>query len=108
MCVQISGPTLNPASVFGGKATASIRVRSASPTTVTVTCDPGELGPVQTRTRTVGPGAIVTVQFTVNASGAAPGVYTIIVTVDQPEPECAPESRAVTLTVLVPALKVKV
>lgn len=106
MCFQIlNGPTVNPASLLGGTATVSIRIRSAAPTSVKVTCDPGELGPMQIRTRTVGPSGAVTVSFTVNASGAAPGVYTIIVTVDPPEPECASESRAVTLTVLVPPTK---
>lgn len=106
MCFQItSGPTVTPATIKAPRSvTVRIKLRSATPATATVTCDPQGLGPVQTRTVSLGPiGKDVT--FTVQVGDVGPGAYPIVVRVEQDG--CGPVEQEVHVVMLIPEPAVK-
>jgi hypothetical protein len=107
MCFEIiSGPTVKPDQITKPRTvTVSIRLRGATLGTATVTCDPGPLGPTQSRKVTLPTSPSGTsVSFPVQVD-AAPGAYVIGVQVDQTG--CVSEGLAAGLTVLVPEPAVK-
>jgi hypothetical protein len=99
MCFEIiSGPSISPSTITPpGSVTVRLRLRSATPAKVTVTCDPGTLGSTQRRTVTVNGAADVSFTFQIGRE-TEPGAYQVEVQVEQDG--CAPEFRNVGLTVL--------
>lgn len=99
MCFEIiSGPSISPGTITPpGSVTVRLRLRSATPATVTVTCDPGTLGSVQRRTIAVNGTADASFTFQIGRE-TEPGAYQIEVQVEQDG--CAPEFRNGGLTVL--------